>query len=280
MTFKITDNPDHNRMEAMHFKRAVQIAGLDLPAFDPATVPTADWTPATVEEIAEAAFKVAATGGDPAADPNVQALLTSRLLANTIGGLYQRNQIALSRAELEHYQTHAPAVLEDLANRFQEAVDTMTEAIPVIGHVDLQYALLDIANMPDRKAAAVAAAHAANNRTARLIEALEWIVPAATGSPLRTSHRTALLAYTKPDHQQFKEHHLDGLSTRNNHGRAHNVWDLLNDGVTVELATTDAEVQDRIQALDASAQESRRNRQAEEAQRSEARAQAKAMGYR
>lgn len=278
MRFKITDNTDQNHMTAAAFKRAVQIAGLTLPAFDPTTVPTADWTPATTEEIADAAFKVASAGKDPAADKTVQALLTSKLLANTIGGMYHRNQVALSRAELEHYQTHAPALLEELTTALEEAVHTMTEAIPLTGHMDLEDGLKQSGNMRAERAQAVANAYTSNRRTGQLIEALP-VIAAATGEPLEAGPRYALLTWCKPSLHQFNEYNLNSQSLRNNHGRAHNVWDVLNDGITVELATTSEELRERINHIEWEADDYGRDHRAEEAQHSEARAQAKAMGF-
>lgn len=280
MRFTISESTDQNHMTAAAFKRAAKVAGLTLPDFDPAAVPTADWTPASVEEIADAAFKVAAAGKDPAADKNVQALLTSRLLANTIGGLYHRNQIALSKAELTHYQEHAPALLEELTTEFENAVETMEAAIPLIGHASLEDSLRETGNMRAEKAQAVTNAYTANSRTRHLIEALPVIAAAANGTELRGSGgHYGLLTYCKPSHQQFIEHRLSSQSTTNNHNRRHNTWDLLNDGITVELATTADEVKRRISRIENDVEDLNHDYRAEAAQHSEARAQAQAMGF-
>lgn len=280
MHFNITENTDQNHMTAAAFKRAVKIAGLTLPEFDPATVPTADWTPASVEEIADAAFKVAATGKDPASDKNVQALLTSRLLANTIGGLYHRNQVALSKAELQHYEDHAPTLLEELTTAFDDAVETMEAAIPLIGHASLEDSLRETGNMRAEKAQAVTSAHVANSRTRHLVDALPVIAAAANGAELMGGGgHYGLLKYCKPTHQQFIEHRLSSQSTRNGYDRPHNVWDLLSDGITVELATTADEVKARIRRIESDVEELGHDRRAEAAQHAEARAQAKAMGF-
>jgi hypothetical protein len=278
MRFTITENTDQNHMTAAAFKRAVKIAGLTMPDFDPATVPTADWTPASTEEIADAAFKVAAAGKDPAADKNVQALLTSRLLANTIGGLYHRNQVALSKAELEHYQEHAPALLEDLTTAFDDAVEAMTDAAQIIGHMDLEDGLRQSGNMRPERAQAVAHAHVANGRARNLIDALP-VIAAATGETLDAGPHHGLLTYSKPSLHQFKQHNLNSQSTRNNYGRAHNVWDLLNDGVSPELATTAEELAARRRRIEREADDLNIDHRAEAAQHAEARAQAKAMGF-
>jgi hypothetical protein len=278
MSFKITDNVDQNHLTATLFKRAVKIAGLTLPAFDPATVNTPEFSPATAAQVADAAYTAASAGKDPSADKEVQRLLMSKLLGDTIGGMYHRNQVALSRAELEHYQDHAPALLEELRTRFEEAVQTMEEAIPVIGHMELEDALRQAGNMSPARGTAAAAAYSANARTRPLIDALPTIA-AATGEPLESGPKYALLTYTTPSLHQFNENRLDGQSTMNTHGRAHNVWDILNDGVTVELATTTEEVQDRISRIERELSDYGRDHRAEAAQHAEARAQAKAMGF-
>lgn len=276
--FKISDNTEQNSTTIALFKRAIKLAGLDLPAFDPATVPAPSFTPATAADVADAAYKAATAGKDPSTDKEVQRLLMSKLLADQIGGLHYRHEIARSRAELEHYRAEAPALLEELEERFQDAVEAMTEQIPIIGHVSLDDSMREIGNMPDRKAAAVATAHAANSRTARLIEALPYLMAAANGGTT-PGGKYALLSYIKPSLQQFNHHMLSGQSTMNNHRRKHNVWDLLNDGITVELATTSGEVQERISRLERDGEEMNHDRRAEAAQHAEAKAQAKAMGF-
>lgn len=277
MTFRITDNTDTNHLTATLFKRAVKIAGLDLPAFDPAAVATADFTPATALEVSDAAFKAAAAGRNPASDEEVRTLLLSKLLGDQIGGMYHRNQVALSKAELEHYKAAAPTLLEQLRTEFEEAVEAMQEQIPVLGATHLQDRLREVGNLPEKTAHAITTAYTANRKAAALIEALPTIATAANGETLQAGGQWGHLLYTKPTHEQFERHYLSSHSTHNGYGRAHNVWDLLNDGVTVELATTPAEVKARIDAVE---NPDRRDHRAEEAQHSEARAQAKAMGFR
>lgn len=276
--FKITDSIDQNTTTAALFKRAVKIASLDLEPFDPATVPAPAFTAATAAELSAAAYKAATAGKDPSTDKEVQRLLMSKMLGDQIGGLHYRNELARSRAELEHYKDQAPALLEELTAKFEDAVETMTAAIEIIGHMELTDGLRQLAHLSDRKAAAVATAHAANSRTGGMIDALPTIVAAATGRPLVGGGKHALLTYIKPSLQQFNDHMLSGHSTMNNYGRKHNVWDLLNDGITVELATTAEEVQSRINRIERDAEDLRHDYRAEAAATAEARAQGKAMG--
>ncbi|MET3718325.1 hypothetical protein [Arthrobacter sp. UYEF21] len=278
MKFQITDNTDQNHMTATAFKRAVNIAGLTLPAFNPATVSTADFTPATATQVSEAAYKAATAGKDPSADKEVQRLLMSKLLGDQIGGMYHRNQVALSRAELEHYQAHAPALLEELRTMFDDAVETMTEQIPVLGATHLEDRLREIGNIPEKQAHAITAAYSANKKAASLIEALTTVAAAANGETLAAGGRYGHLLYTKPTAAQFDHHSLSSHTTHNNYGRAHNVWDLLNNGVPVELATTAEEVKARVNAIEHP--EAPRDYRAEEARRDVARAHAKALGIR
>lgn len=279
MRFQITDNIETNQTTAHLFKRAVKIAGLTLPAFEAAAVTQPAFTPPTKEEVAEAAYKIASAGKDPSADPGIQKMLMARVLAEQTGSLQYRHRVEVSKAELEYYQSNAPTLLQELATAFQEAVETMQEAIPVIGHVTLEDAIGQTGNMPPKHAQAVAGAFAANNQTQGMIEALPDIVGAATGRTLEHGPHRAVLTYAKPTYYQFMEHRLSSASITNTHNRRHNVWDVLNDGVTVELATSNEELQQRINALEAGASHSNRDHRAEEAQHSEARAQAKAMGF-
>ncbi|WP_422757265.1 hypothetical protein [Paenarthrobacter sp. C1] len=279
MRFKITDSIETNQTTAHLFKRAVKIAGLALPAFETAAVTQPAFRPPTKEEVAEAAYKLASAGKDPSADSDIQKMLLARVLAEQTGSLQYRHRVEVSKAELEYYQSNAPALLQELATAFQEAVETMQEAIPVIGHVTLEDAIGQTGNMPPKHAQAVAGAFAANSQTQGMIEALPYIVAVATGTPLEHNPAHAALAYTKPTYHQFDEHRLTSSTTHNNHNRKHNVWDMLNDGITVELATSQEELEQRTNHLERGAPNSRRDTRAEEAQHSEARAQAKAMGF-
>lgn len=273
--FKITDNPDANRMVAAQFKRAATIAELTLTPFDPETIPAPTFTPATTTEVSEAAMKAALAGKDPSTDPKVQQLLTSHLLGQTIGGFYHRNQVTITRAELEYYREQAPRLLEEIRGRFAQAVTTMKEHMPTIGQVFPGELIRDLDHMNDRKASAVTAAYAANSQATKLVEALRTIAEAVT--PLETGGRHAHLIYVNYSHEQYNEHGLDGLSTNNAHGRKHNVWDLLSDGLTIELATTSEEIKHRINRLDNERNNRNRDYKAEAAAQLLANAQAKSF---
>lgn len=275
--FTVTDNLDQNHTTAALFKNAVKRAGLNLEPFDPASVPAPEFTPATPKEIGDAVYKAATGGKDPSTDKEVQRLLMSKLLGDQIGGLHHRNELAKSRAELEHYQAQAPALLEELKAKLNDAVTTMKEAIPVIGHLELSDGLRSLGNMSDRKAAAVATAHAANSRTPGIIEAHRTISEAA-GKPLPPNVKWGRLSYTAPTLAQFNNSRLDSRGTVNNHGRQHNVWDMLNDGITVELADGE-EFKARVERIEQAVSEQGRNLKAEASQQSEAKAQARAMGF-
>lgn len=276
MRFQITDNIDTNQTTASLFKRAVKIAGLEFEPYNASATGQLAFTPPSKEEVADAAYQIAVTGEDPSSDPVIQQMLMSRLLAEQTGGLQYRHRVSISRAELEHYQAQAPALLEELSAVFTEAVETMQEAIAVIGHMTLEAAIGQTGNMAPRSAKAVAAAFAANNQAQGIIEALPYIVAAATGANVETAPGHTVLTYAKPSYGQFVEHRLN--SSHNNHSRAHNVWDMLNDQIPVELATTQEELQERANQLERAAMNAKRDWRAEAAQHSEARAQAKAMG--
>lgn len=249
--FKITDNPVTNKMVSSQFKQAIKIADLTLTPFDPTTIPAPAFTPATAEQVSDAAHAAALTGADPSADPEVQRLLTSHQLGKTIGGFYHRNEVAASRGELDYYRAQAPALLEELTAKFDAAVQTMREQIPIIGHASLADSMRELEYLRDNKATATVLAQAANARAMRIVEALSAIVEAVDGRPLGTGHNNDLLAYVNCSAEEYNEHRINGGSSKgNNHGRRHNVWDLLNDGLTLELATTPEEIQRRINRID------------------------------
>lgn len=249
--FRITDNPVTNKMTATVFKQAIKNTDLTLAPFDPATIPAPAFTPATAEQVSDAAHAAALAGKDPSTDKEVQRLLTSHQLGKTIGGFHHRNEVAVSRGELEYYQDNAPALLEELAAKFATAVETMREQIPIIGHASLADSMRELDTMRDNKATATVLAHTANTRAMRMVEALSTIVSAVDGRTLGLGHNNDLLAYVSCSAEEYNTHRLTGGSSRgNNHGRKHNVWDMLNDGLTIELATTPEEVQRRIKRID------------------------------
>lgn len=274
MSFKISNNIDDNKTTITLFKRAARIAGLDIPEFKSETINIPAF--ATAAEVADATLEVVKAGNDPAADTEVQRLLTSKLLGETTGIQY-RQQVMESKAHMEHLREAAGPMLEDMADRFADAVHTMNEQIPIIGRMDLDDGLRQMDHLPDRKAHAIVSAHRANTTTRTLTEALPVITEAANGGNL-SGGKYGLLAYCKPSLAQFNEHMLSSSSTMNTHGRKHNVWDILNDGIEVELATTNTEFQARIRRIENEIQNLSRDFRAEEAQTDIARHQAKAMG--
>lgn len=276
--FQITDDASRNNVTINLFDRAVKIAGLTLPKFDPSTVPAPDIIAATPDEISAAVHKAVAAGKDPLADKGVQQLMMRKLLVDQVGGFHYRNQLAITKAQMEHIKAHAPALLEQMDAEFTAAVGTMQEQIPVIGHRDLKHAVTEIDRVPERVAAGITTAFRALSKATATIEALPYILE-AVGVRLPSGGHNGLLTYCKPTHQQFIDHRLSSQSTQNNHGRPHNVWDLLNDGITIELATTNEEFQARLQRLEQGRNAAGRDHRKEASQRGEAKEQARMLGF-
>lgn len=247
--FKITESPEQNRTEATMFRRAVDNAGLDLAPFDPEALPAPTWSPATAQQISEAAFAVASKGKDPSQDKTVRDLLISKLLGDTIGGLHWRHDLALTKAELEHYAAQAPALIEQAATIYQDAVDAMTDALDLIGPVDLTDALTNGRLRPQQAEAAIRARTASTHAQA-IATALPLLAEAA-GQPLGTGPQWARLTWTQPSLSQFIEYKMDGRNDRRDqHGTPFTPWNLLCDGVPLTLATTPDEVRQRIARLE------------------------------
>lgn len=276
--FQITDNAAQNLTSISVFERGAKMAGLTLPEFDPSTIPTPDITAATPDQIAKAVRKVVVDGKDPLTDKGVQKLMMSKLLIDQVGGFHYRNETAITRGKLEHYRAHAPALLEQMEADFNAAVETMREQIPVIGHRNLKHAIAEIDRVPDRIAEGVTAAYRALSKATAITQALPYILPAA-GVHIPGGGHNGLLVYCKPTHQQFIDHRLSSQSVANNHGREHNVWDLLNDGIAVELAMTNEEFKARVQRLELGKSEAGRDHRKEAAQHAEAKAQARIFGF-
>lgn len=278
--FTITDNADTNRTTAHIFKRKAQQAELELQPFDPETVSLADWTPASAADVREAAFNAAAAGKDPATDKTTQRLAISRLIGEQTGGLRATNDIKATRAELEHYANQAPALLKQLTSNFNEDVATIRDNLPTLAGAHPADLMSDLANMKPTKAESVLATYRANDRIARTVDSVSIIAAAANGRPLETSGPQGLIRWIDYSAAEYEQHMLNALGTVNNHNRKHNAYDAINDGLTLDLATTPEEVHRRMERFKRQRDNTGHDLKAEHAAHDLAAHQAKAMGIK
>ncbi|GAA1118176.1 hypothetical protein [Citricoccus alkalitolerans] len=260
---QIIENADTNNVTARMFELAVKDAGLTMEPFDPSTVPAPNYTPATAKDVADAAYNVAQTGKDPSKDKRVMELLQSKLLADTIGGMYQRHTLDVSKAKVGHINKHAPQVLEQAVEVFEQAVETMTEALQITGPVVFEHQLAETGTMPAVKADAVMRAYSASMRAETIRKNFDAIRKAVHGgvSP-NQSHQ--VFTWAAPTPEQYAAHQLG--NHQNDNGRKQNVWDAIKYGVTVALAITPEDYNQRVDAFNrAAADDGRDDREAKAA---------------
>lgn len=241
---QITNDIRANRATISVFENALRRNGLTMP---PAPAPKFE-TPKlpTRADVTDAALKVLRAGKDPAADSGVQKLTTAYQLAGA--GLKEQAELAHTKDHLEHIAQEAPALLEQVAEQFEEAVDTMRKSIPSIGHVDLSKGIQFTPGGGTTKLIAMAEAAEALNKVTVIIDTWGFLMAAAGETP-EAGAQYKRLWYTHPTWEQFTSHRLAGHLRENNHGRAHSVWDMLNDGIDISLATTAAEYEQRVEQL-------------------------------
>jgi len=236
MYFRISDNTHTNDSDIALFTRAVRLLKLTAEPFT--TTPINVTPPASTDELTEAILTATEAGKDPAADKEVQRLLTSKLM-HEHSHINNTIQVRESRQHMEHLLAQAPNLLEQITHTFTQCVDTMRAQIPTLGHADLTQALNT--SRPDIIEAGAVALQASTT-TNRIITETQWIRRALT----HDTSRYELLWYCKPTNEQFKEHNIGGHTGLNRYNRPHNIWDLLNDGIEVEITTDPAKYAARV----------------------------------
>lgn len=245
---KITEDTRTNKVTLAVFTSTLRRTGLTIP---PTPTPMAASLP-TRDDVTAAAVKVMREGKDPAADAEVQRLVTGLHIAEA--GISARLELEDSKAALQHIADHAPALLEELAEQFNEAVDIMRDAIPTTGHADLS---AGVHFTPGTSTGTVMAmARAAEALHAATVVADTWATfMDAAGENTRARHQPKLW-YCQPTWEQYDTHQLRW--DNNSHGRQHNLWDMLNDGIHVDLALSANEHQERVEQLETEQQEAQR----------------------
>lgn len=242
---KVTNDARTNRATLAVFTNALRRNGLTIPPAPELTFEAP--TPPSRAEVNAAALKALKAGKDPAADKEVQRLATAYQLDQT--GLSAEIDTERTKADIEHVHQHAPALVEELSERFTEAVETMRQAIPTTGHVDLSQGVQFTPGTGTEKLVATANAAEALN-TATIITATWAFFMDAIGEEVPRNATHQRLWYCPATWDQFTRHGLSGNQRNNKHGREHNIWDMLNDGLEIELATTADEYMHRVEELE------------------------------
>lgn len=218
--------------------------GIDMPAAPGPRFKTPELP--TRAELTDAAVKVLRDGNDPATDPEVQRLTTAYTLAEA--GLSKRIELAHSQDYLEYLNEQVPAIVKQLSRKFAAAVKTMRDTIPTTGHADLSKGVQYVPGGGTDKLMALGNAADALNTATIITSTWKFLMEAAEELPT-PNRRYDRLWYCKPTWEQFNAHQLAGHLGLNTHGREHNIWDMLNDGITIDLATTADEYEQRVQQV-------------------------------
>lgn len=243
---KITDDARQNRASIAPYRMALQRLGLALPA-----TPEPEYslpTFATKTDVTTAALEAIRAGKDPTTDKNVQKLITGWQIGQA--GLADASDLDQSKNELRHAQDHAQQIIPELTERFTLAVETMREAMPTIGHVDLSQGMTFTPGMGAGKAVVMAQAAEANHTATTITQSWRTILDAAGDRTMNPKDGRLALMWAHPSLEQWNNHQLSAGMRTNKYGRATNVWDALHDDITVELVTSVTEWEERVEELE------------------------------
>lgn len=191
---------------------------------------------ASPNTIAAAVSDALLAGRDPATDKTVTRLLTIRQLkSNDTMAIEQdaRNRF------IERFRTYSGDLIDQWADAFDSAADTIREEVPHLGNVDLNRDAEQVLNRGGDIATHFLAARDANN-TIELIRECLSTLGTATSMFRIDKHRTGNLVITPATLEQWETHEL--------YYRSYTAWELANLGLTLSFATP-TEYTERIAAL-------------------------------
>lgn len=261
----ITNELRNNRQRIAGYTNMLRQLGEELPA--PAAVTAIPSLP-TRQEVALAAMQVIENGKDPASDKEVQRLVTGWQLSQA--GIQDAAELEASKANLRAVREHANSLIPKLNDRFNNAITVLREALPKLGNIDLSEGATIRQGTPPILAAEILAAAGALQEADSIRRSWRLILEIA-GEPTTNNdkgHGTRLL-WCKPTLEQWNTNRLDSRHTTDQHGKNHSLWTLIQNGVTIELATTTAEWRERLDNLTHAQEAAERRAALEERERTQ-----------
>lgn len=234
---------EKNNMLANSVERAINAMGLEsFTAYTPQEIALPKTvTPAEISALISKALRA---GKDPAEDPEIQKAITQRGIAEhtlTIR-LHQEEEESVRR--VNNFKKQGPKLIKEMKAKFDAAAKELHEAHKILGNEPIwdqtAYFPAHERNWPTRIKAR--AAHDATNAIIEnwgtLMQALEG--PLGITAPIQT--------YAEPTLNDHDRHGL-ALGGRRSTGGNTGVWDMLQMGIKVDLATSNEQVRERVASV-------------------------------
>lgn len=234
---------ESNNMFANNTERAIKTMGLEsYTAHVPREITLPEKiTPAEVSALITEALLA---GEDPAEDPKIQKAIIQRGIAEHTLTIRLHQEQAESARRVSNIKTQAPKLIKEMKAKFDAAAKELEEAYRILGNEPIwdqtAYFPAHERNWPTRLKAR--AAHDTTNAIIQNWGALMQVLEGPLGitAPIQS--------YAKPT---LSDHHRHGLALggRRSTGGTTGVWDMLQMGVTVDLATSNAQVRERVASV-------------------------------
>ncbi|MGR6091393.1 hypothetical protein ACU4IU_12590 [Brevibacterium sp. CSND-B09] len=215
-------------------EEAIKQAKLNIPAFEPGNYFEHPGTP----DVRELALREVRAGRDPLDCDEARRALDRRWLDQNFNH-YEAAKQARLFDKRDHYLNHYDAMVDELLERFDTAVDTLHDVYKVLGNKDIK----DVAPMPEHLVP-IARAKEADHNAHAAIRSLAMI--RGSLKPSSGGTKWECYSYMKPTLDQVVEHRL-----HRDPNLIPGVWDAIRFGIEVELATTRAEESKRHKAVEA-----------------------------
>ncbi|WP_411733480.1 hypothetical protein [Paeniglutamicibacter sp.] len=237
---------DHNNQFANQAEGAIKRMGLE--GYTPYKVKPLN-LPERIEsaEVAEIINASIAEGNDPAADPEVQHVIARRGIMEYTGWIRTQQENDESVLRVQMVKKQAPALIEEMKAKFEAATDELREAYKVLGAERLWD---EKASWPphDPKWPTRVKARAAIYTTDTIISNWSYLMQTIYG---QIGINAGVRVFAIPTAANYEIHRNELASGKRSDWSTTGVYDMLIMGVEVDLATTYAEVHERVQTLDA-----------------------------
>lgn len=236
-------NTETNNAYVSNTERAIRLMGLE--SYKPhEPKPLSIPENQAKEEVAALISASLEAGKDPAADPKIQKAIFRAGIAEHTFMIRTQHEHDESMRHIRNIKDQGTALVQEMKQKFEDAAAVLREAHKVIGAEPLwdqtAYYPAHDRNWPTR-----IKARAALDTTTVIIENWSNLIPALQG-PLGIV--APIQHYANPTPEDH-DHYGLALAGRRQEGGNTGVWDMLQMGITVDLATSNAEVRERVERI-------------------------------
>ncbi|MFJ2146602.1 hypothetical protein ACIOJF_15075 [Glutamicibacter sp. NPDC087831] len=234
---------ENNNMFANNTERAIKAMGLEsYTVYVPREIALPEQiTPAEVSALISKALKA---GKDPAEDPKIKKAIIQRGIAEHTLTIRLHQEQEESARRVNNIKTQAPKLIKEMKAKFDTAAKELQEAHKILGNEPIwdqtAYFPAHERNWPTRLRA-----RAAHDITSAIIQNWGALMQALEG-PLGIT--APIQTYAEPTLNDHDRHGL-ALGGRRSTGGNTGVWDMLEMGIKVDLATSNEQVRGRVAAV-------------------------------